>query len=160
MMKRCYSKTQVRDSYKDKSISKAWWNFQIFAEWATKQIGFKEGWHLDKDLLVKGNKVYSQQTCIYLPQEINSFIKRKRQNNLPVGVDIAYRYNGTSYFRSQSVENGRPICLGGFETAEEAFYVYKQHKEMLAVKLAEKWKGKIDNRAHEALLNYQVDITD
>ena len=160
MMKRCYSKTQIRNSYKDKSINKSWWNFQIFADWATKQIGFKEGWHLDKDLLIKGNKEYSENSCVYLPQEINSFVRRKRQNNLPVGVDVAFRYNGTSYFRSQSVEDGKVIVLGAFETVEGAFSAYKEHKEMLAVKLAEKWKGKIDNRAYEALLNYQVEITD
>jgi nitrogen fixation protein len=97
---------------------------------------------------------------VYLPREINSFIKRKRMNDLPLGVDIAYKYNGTPYYRVQSREDGKNICLGGYTTEEEAFGVYKKHKEGLAVKLAEKWKAEIPDVAYKALLNYTVEITD
>lgn len=161
MLKRCYISAESKLSYKDKDVCEEWHNFQHFAEWATKQINFgKEGWDLEKDLLVKNNKVYSPDTCVYLPREINSFVKRKRGNDLPLGVDVAYKYNGTPYFRVQSREDGKNICLGGYTTAEEAFSVYKKHKEGLAVKLAEKWKSEIPDIAYKALLNYTVEITD
>lgn len=161
MLKRCYVSRESKLSYKDKSVCEDWHCFQNFAEWATKQINFgKEGWDLEKDLLIKNNKVYSPDTCVYLPREINSFIKRKRVNNLPLGVDVAYKYNGTPYFRVQAREEGKNICLGGYTTAEEAFSVYKEHKEGLAHKLAEKWKKEIPDVAYKALLNYTVEITD
>ena len=163
MIKRCYAEASRKHStsYDDKEVCEEWHNFQNFAEWATKQIGFnKPDYHLDKDLLVKGNLVYAPNTCVYLPREINMFIKRKRMNDLPIGVDIAYNYDGTPYFRTQARENGKNICLGRFQLVEDAFNAYKQHKERLAKELATKWKGAIDDRAVQALMNYTVEITD
>lgn len=161
MMKRCYVSKEARTSYKDKEVSEGWKCFQSFAEWATVQPNFGNiGWDLEKDLLVKGNKTYGPDTCVYLPREINSFIKRKRVNDLPLGVDIAYKYNGTPYFRVQGREDGKNINLGSFYNVEEAFITYKVHKEKLANKLAEKWKNKIPDVAYKALLNYTVEVTD
>ncbi len=161
MLKRCYKSAESTTSYKDKVVCDSWHNFQNFAEWATSQENFgKVGWDLEKDLLVKGNKVYSPETCVYLPREINSFIKRKRHNNLPLGVDVAYRYDGSSYYRTQAREDGKNICLGAFSNPEAAFLAYKTHKEGLAKELANKWKGEIPERAYKALYNYQVEITD
>lgn len=161
MLKRCYKSAKHMPTYQDKSVCEEWHNFQRFAEWANKQIGFGiPEWHLDKDLLMKGNLVYGPDTCVYLPPIINSFIRRKRRNALPLGVDIAYKYNGTPYFRTQAIEKGRVVCLGGFSNVEDAFNAYKLHKESLAKELAGKWKAKIDPRAYEALINYNVEITD
>lgn len=161
MIKRCYSSVKHLPSYSDKSVCKEWHDFQIFSEWATKQVGFdKEDYHLDKDLLVKDNKVYSPETCVYIPREVNSFIRRYRMNSLPLGVDKTLRYNGSVCYRAQARELGKNINLGFYDTPEEAFSAYKDHKERLAKTLAEKWKGSIDHRAYEALMNYQVEITD
>jgi len=161
MLKRCYNSEEAKKSYKDKYVVDMWHNFQNFAEWATSQRNFgRKGWDLEKDLLIKNNKVYSPETCVYLPREINSFIKRKSFNALPLGVDVAYNYDGTAYYRAQSTEDGKNICLGGFERVEEAFLAYKVHKEMLAKKLANKWKDEIPEVAYKALYNYTVEITD
>ena len=161
MLKRCYVGVSSETSYKDVEVCDEWHNFQNFAEWATKQPFFGlEGYALDKDLLVKNANLYSPKTCCYLPREINSFIKRKRMNDLPLGVDIGRDYNGSTHFRAQAREDGRNVMLGRFSTAEAAFYAYKRHKEGLAKALAEKWKGRITEDAYEALYNYTVDITD
>ena len=42
----------------------------------------------------------------------------------------------------------------------EDFNAYKTAKEIYIKELANKWKGKIDDRAYEALMNYAVEITD
>lgn len=161
MLKRCYVSRESRASYKDVEVCEEWRNFQVFAEWAVRQPFFGEqGYALDKDLLVKNSNLYSKNTCCYIPMEINSFIKRKRMNDLPLGVDIAVNYNGTTDFRAQAREGGMNIQLGRFKTASAAFYAYKSHKEGLAKKLAEKWHGKISEEAYEALMGYTVDITD
>lgn len=163
MIKRCYAEASRKhsSSYDDKEVCEEWHNFQVFAEWATKQIGFNQpDYHLDKDLLVKGNLVYGPETCVYLPREVNMFIKRKRLNNLPLGVDIAYNYDRTPYYRSQAREAGKNVCLGRFSVVEDAFNAYKVHKERLAKELAQKWEHNIDQRAFGALMNYTVDIND
>ena len=45
-------------------------------------------------------------------------------------------------------------------TPEEAFLAYKKDKEAYIKDVANKWKDKIDPRAYEALMNYEVEITD
>ena len=47
-----------------------------------------------------------------------------------------------------------------FNTELEAFNAYKEAKESFVKEQAEKWKGKIDNRAYDALMSYKVEITD
>ena len=55
---------------------------------------------------------------------------------------------------------GKPENLGYFKTEIEAFNAYKTAKESFVKEQAEKWKGKIDERAYNALMNYRVEITD
>ena len=50
--------------------------------------------------------------------------------------------------------------LGQFNSPEQAFYAYKLSKEAYIKEVANKWKDQIDPRAYEALMNYQVEITD
>ena len=52
------------------------------------------------------------------------------------------------------------MYLGVFETPKQAFQVYKQAKEDYIKEVAEEYKGKIDNRLYEALMNYEVEIDD
>ena len=54
----------------------------------------------------------------------------------------------------------RGIHLGLFKTEIEAFNAYKTAKENYLKELAEKWKSKIDERAYNALMNYEVSIND
>ena len=110
---------------------------------------------MDKDILVKGNKIYSEDTCCFVPREINSlFVKRKKsRGNFALGVDY-----------KKSVKKFRARCgnkhLGLFNTELEAFYAYKQAKETYIKEVANKWKDQIDPRVYNALMKYEVEITD
>ena len=55
---------------------------------------------------------------------------------------------------------GENFYLGVFETEMEAFYAYKEAKEAYIKELANKWKDQIDPRAYDALMDYQIEITD
>ena len=78
VLQRCYSKEYhiKKPTYIGCSVVKEWLNFQNFAKWYKKNYKPEtmEGWHLDKDILVKGNKIYSPETCCFVPADINSLL--------------------------------------------------------------------------------------
>lgn len=162
MLRRCYSLVDRSKypSYENCSVSDYFLNYSNFSSWCNKQIGFgNQGWHLDKDLLVKGNKVYSEETCIFLPQELNSLVIRNNscRGKYPIGVSFN---KDSSKFMSQLSMSFETKYIGYYNTPEEAFYAYKEAKEAFIKEQAKKWKDKIDPRACEALMNYEVDIND
>jgi hypothetical protein len=65
MLKRCYSKPYLekQPTYIGCSVSDTFLYYHLFYNWCQTQVGFgKEGYQLDKDLLIKGNKLYSEDT--------------------------------------------------------------------------------------------------
>lgn len=140
-------------------------DIQFFGEWCEVQVGFGERdasgkhWGLDKDLLKKGNKLYSEDLCVFLPHEINCFMtKRKaRRGILPIGV--SFKTKNGNYTATICIQ-GKSKHLCSTSSVEQAFAAYKIAKESYAKELAAKWQDKIDPRAYEALMNYQVEITD
>ena len=162
MIKRCHSKNWKRSkmTYDDCTVSANFQYYPYFKEWYFKQIGHdQESWDLDKDILVKGNKVYSEDTCCFVPMEINTlFISAKKlRGELPKGVTKSK--NGKKYI-AQVNGNAQRQYLGQYGTPEEAFYAYKAAKEKRIKEVANKWKDQIDPRVYDALMKYQVEIID
>ena len=163
MLERCYSDAlkERRPTYEGCEVSENFKSYEYFYEWCNKQIGFGvKGWHLDKDLLIKGNKVYSEDSCVFLPSEINLLFTKNaasRSENL-IGANWC---KTNKVFKARVNRNkGKPEHLGDFNTELEAFNAYKTAKESFVKEQANKWKGKIDERAYEALINYEVHIDD
>ena len=163
MLKRCYSDTlkKMYPTYKDCEVSENFKSYEYFYEWCHKQIGFGvEGWHLDKDLLVKGNKIYSENTCIFIPHEINSLLTKSTASRGEHLIGVYFNKKSKAFVAMVSRNNGQPEYLGLFKTEIEAFNAYKEAKESFVKEQAEKWKAKIDIRAYNALMNYEIDIND
>ena len=162
MLTRCYDeKFKVKyPTYKHCFCSVSFNSYDWFYDWCNKQVSFGvDGFELDKDLLVKGNKVYSEDTCVLLPKEINNALLKRDDDRgkCLIGVDFLNKQNK---FRSRLNVNGISKHLGYFKTEIEAFNAYKIAKENYLKELANKWKDKIDPRAYNALMNYQVEVTD
>lgn len=163
MLTRCYSiyRLDTLETYKDCEVDKEWHNYQNFAQWYDNNYEnhMDSTWHLDKDILVKGNKIYSPKTCCFVPQEINvCFTKRQsKRGNLPIGV-LLHKKNNT-YIASITKKSKR-VYLGSFKSPEEAFQAYKIAKEAWIKELADKYRGQITEECYHALINYQVEITD
>lgn len=154
MFVRCYS--NIYESYEECTVCEEWWNFQNFAEWFL--LNYKDNYHLDKDILIPGNKIYSPKTCCFVPMEINNlFTKRnKSRGKYPMGITE----NGKK-FRAQLNIFGKIKLLGGaFNSPEEAFEIYKIEKEKHIKNVADKWKNQISENVYNALLNYRVNISD
>lgn len=158
MLERCYCETYHKNkpSYKECSIVEEWYNFQNFAQWFNEN--YIEGFELDKDILVKGNKIYSPETCCFVPQEINVIFTSndKKRGGYPVGVSL----HREGKFQASVSINNKQKYLGLFNTPEEAFQAYKIAKENYIKEVADKWKDLIDPRVYEAMYDYKVEITD
>jgi len=153
-------------TYFNVTICDEWYNYQIFAEWAENNYyeipNYKM--QLDKDILIKGNKIYSPFNCVFVPDAVNSlFVKAdKTRGNYPIGV---YWHERDQEYRSQcSYINDKGIIknqwLGGYNTPEEAFEAYKSFKEDNIKKTADRFKDYIPQKLYNALYNYIVEITD
>ncbi len=156
MFKRCYSEKVhvVSKSYIGCEVSTEWFNFQSFAQFYTEYK--QEGWELDKDLLVRGNKVYGPHTCVWLPRNINGYIKTNsnRRGSCFIGVKLSYL--GDHYEARCRDMDGKQKMLGKFSTEAEAFDTYKIFKESVIKQKANLWKNDLDPRAYDALMNYNV----
>jgi hypothetical protein len=164
MINRCYNENlrHKNPTYKDCSVAEGWKYLSKFKEWCNSQIGFgNEGWNLDKDLLSKDCKIYSEHTCVFVPPEINGFLLNGNsyRGDLPVGVVLDKGAKKPRY-RARLSKYGKYHCYGSYSNPTDAFIAYKQAKEDFAKELAEKWKDQIGTRAYNALMKYQVEITD
>ena len=160
ILSRCYSikYQEEHPTYIGCQTSENFKNYSYFHEWVQQQIGFGEtGFELDKDLLLKGNRIYSEATCLFIPKRLNTLLLscKAARGILPVGVS-----HHTGKFLAQCSSGSASNHIGVFKTPEEAFQAYKQAKETFIKSQAEKWKDQIDIRAYEALIRYEVLPTD
>ena len=159
MLDRCYS-THVGHTYKGCSVSENFKYYPFFKDWCHNQVGFGEkGFALDKDILSKGNKTYSEDTCCFVPQEINNLFtnKKVKSNSIKTGVLFNER---TKRYSVGFSKGSKTKHLGYYDNEQEAFLAYKQAKEQQIKVVANRWKDQIDPRVYEALMNWEVDITD
>lgn len=159
---RCYDVNlrSKNPSYEGVTIWDGWHNFQNFAEWCYGQKGFQnldkcgEIFQLDKDILVRGNKMYSPETCCFVPRIVNmSVTKGVSKKGLPVGV--SYKSRDKKY--QATVNKGKlNKYIGYFDNLSQAFSAYKSEKEGYIKELAEVWKKEISEEAYKALMSYEV----
>lgn len=157
MLIRCYSKEYVEahPSYEDCSVCEEWHNFQNFAEWYEKQPNAgKKSFDLDKDLKILGNKVYSPDTCSFLPQEINKLLcdRGRFRGDLPRGVCK----HGIKFKASINIE-GKRVHIGVFKSQEDAYLAYTQEKEKYVRRMANKYREFLHPQVYENLLNWSLD---
>lgn len=161
MLQRCYSnKIHLREpSYQVCTVCDEWHNFQNFCEWCINN-GFKKDLSLDKDILVKGNTVYSPDTCCFVPSAINKlFVKQQTQRGLlPIGVQHPKDEGYVAICMNPFTK--KPERLGSFATPIEAFLCYKDFKESIIKAMAQKYKNHIDTHVYDAMMAYRVEITD
>jgi len=167
LLKRCFcDKYQKhKPTYKTVEVCEEWLNFQNFAEWCNTQKFFNakdesgKYYQLDKDLLVRGNKIYSPETCCFVPSQINSLFTYVKSTKGEHPVGVSYMKN-RGKFEAYFSYKGRRKHLGHFDTSEEAFKAYKKAKEGHIKNMAKIWKDRIDDKVYKALINYEIHIDD
>ena len=73
---------------------------------------------MDKDIRIKGNKVYSPETCLFVPRWVNNLLK---PNAKPKEM------NSGRFWARYCVE-GKDISLGTFDTYKEASDIIASNK--------------------------------
>ena len=167
MLMRCYDLKyhEKHPTYKECLVEEYLLNFQHMCGWLDENYYKVSGEQmcLDKDILYKGNKIYSRETCIFVPQRINKlFIKSdKSRGKNPIGVTPT---SSGKYCALCNDRNGKRINLGSYPTEEEAFQVYKNYKEKVIKEVIDSYEGKIPepfySRLKTAMYNYKVEIDD
>ena len=163
MITRCFNE-KVKEkypTYKNVICCEEWLNFQNFGEWFDEnfyQVN-DDTMELDKDILIKGNKIYSPNTCIFVPHRINSlFVKRDNsRGKYPIGVCL---HDKKELYEAHCGTLDGYVHLGAFNTPEEAFNSYKTFKEKYIKQVADEYKDKIPKKLYEAMYRYEVEITD
>lgn len=163
MLKRCYSQDFLSKNrtYIGCVVCDEWLFFSNFKKWFDKN--YIDGYSLDKDIIYKGNKIYSPDTCCFVPNEINVLLCKsgKQRGCMPIGVHQREMANGFKYVAYMN-KFGRRVHLGTFNTPNEAFTAYKHAKEAHIQEMATQYykDGKINEKVYNALMNYKVEITD
>lgn len=168
MLERCFDSKykESRPAYEQVTCCKEWLLYENFYEWLHSQENFNkwidgDRWAVDKDILVKGNKIYYPDSCCLVPININSlFVKNDSlRNELPIGV----RKTGNKFSAyCQNPFTGKREYIGIYYSQEQAFIAYKQYKEKLIKQIAELEysQGNITKKCYDAMMNYEVEITD
>lgn len=155
ILQRCYCPKYQLDnpSYIGCSVDERWHNFQNFAKW--NEENYVDDFAIDKDIIFKGNKIYSPETCFFVPQKINNYFTKseKVRRDLPIGV---FKHN-KKYRVWFSKERKFSKVV---DTIEEAFQIYKEYTEMNIKELADEYKDQITEACYEVMYEYKVEITD
>jgi hypothetical protein len=135
-------------SYKDVSCCEEWKVFSNFKQWMEKQDW--QGKQLDKDLLVKGNTMYSPETCLFISKRVNTFLTDGGNTESVLGA-VRDKYGMFIARISNPLSKNNREYIGYFKTEEEAHQAWKKRKHEMALALAEE---QTDSRVAEALKQY------
>ena len=148
---RCYGGRHK--SYDGCTVSENFLDFQYFAEWCNNQIGWNEdGWHLDKDFLIGGNKVYGEDTCVFVPRVINNIFNDTPDNGS--GLTGAIWISHSERYQARCCEFGKQHAYGLYNTAEEAHQVWVEKKLIYVRKVAEMYKGRVRDEVYQKLIDF------
>lgn len=163
-------------AYHDIQVCQEWYDFSNFEKWFEEnyyEIPNCRRMELDKDILIKNNKIYQPNACCFVPQEINSLLVSKNlktikhhfdkntsptNQELPVGVTWCNDKN--KYRASLNLGKGVVKNLGRFNTIQEAFECYKQAKENRIKEVANQYKDDLPLHIYNALINFKIEIDD
>jgi hypothetical protein len=157
MYTRCYSDKYHERSpqYTDCSICDEWLDDkQSFYDWVEENfytVG-DEQIDLDKDILVKGNKIYSPDTCIFAPHSINTYFENLTRE--PVYLQKLNKYRMDIWIEDRNVR------LGYFDSEEEAKKMYIRHKEAAILAKADLLQDRIPRALYNAMINWKIELSD
>lgn len=170
ILKRSFSKQfkLQHPTYQDVTCCDEWLLFDNFYEWLHEQSNFDKwnnnsSWSVDKDIIVKGNKIYSPNTCCLVPQRVNVIFTKRDSGRGELPIGITKTQSGERFVvQCENPLTDKHSYIGTFDTIEDAFNAYKTTKESIIKQIA---KLEFDNQnitkeCYDAMMNYKVEILD
>lgn len=169
---RCYDQKlhleNKNRAYIDCNICDQWFLYDNFYEWLHSQDNFNKWfngmhWDIDKDILIKNNKIYSSDKCLLVPKAVNELFLKNKWNRGEYPIGVSYRKDTGCYTaRCNNPLTKEREYLGSFTSENDAFNVYKNRKEKIIKQVAEKefHENNITEKCYIAMINYEVDIHD
>lgn len=159
IIERCYNEKRLEKfpTYRGCSVCEEWKRFSVFEKWFYEN--FIDDNALDKDILVKGNKIYSPDTCCFVPKEINNIFHSTviKENGLPVGI----QKKGNRYV-SRGVGRGyvQKLSKGSYISLNEAIMNHFEAKTLWLHELAEKFytQERLSKRMYDFLRQYVFEV--
>lgn len=159
MLNRCYNMNSRIQPYYDGKVCESWHKLSKFKEWFDSN--YIEGFQLDKDLLGSDERIYSPETCVFLPKEVNTFLNRGRgkYGKYLIGVNFD-RTRNKFYAQCSNPFRKKRDSLGWFDDELDAHNAWKRKKNEHANVFADRYDGVIDKRAIERLRTMYQEITE
>ena len=155
MLNRCYNedlREYNRYGGRDVSVCGEWHNYQNFRVWYEAE--YVDGYQIDKDLKFPDSKVYSPETCVFIPNDVNKLLISNNKFRSEHGVGVHPRPSGK--FQAAYSQFSKVKTIGTFNTATEAFNAYKFEKEKHIKVVAEMYKEVLHPNVYETLINWEV----
>lgn len=153
MIRRAYSKAfhLKSPSYIVVSVCDEWRSFMQFRGWwMENQV---DGWQIDKDLTSAGNRQYSPEFCVFVPNWLNNFVNVNKKYNSSGFVGCSFEAQTRSFkAQCQNPITGKNENLGRYKTADEAGAAWRIRKLEIASSLKCFMDG-VDKRIYETVIS-------
>ena len=149
MLERCFCEKlkQKKPTYRGVTCCDDWLYASRFKDWAQEQDW--QGKELDKDIIIRGNGVYSPESCAFVLQSTNKFVSENdtTTRELPTGVSWK-KQNNKLQAQCHNPFTNKYEYLGLFLCSQQAHEAWRKRKHQLAQLVAE---TESDPRVVEAL---------
>lgn len=153
MLYRCYNKKfqEKEKTYIGCSVCDEWLHLSNFKRWFDEN--YVEGFELDKDFIGQGFKLYSPDTCCFVPKEINALTTNKKKNKSKFGTGV---YKKGSSFYSTMNKNKTNVFIGLFSNERDARNAYIAERRRYINEIADSYysRGEINKRVYNAIRAY------
>lgn len=146
-------------TYADCYVCNEWYSFDSFINWVSKNYIKTTGINivLDKDIKVRGNKVYSPDTCLLVPFVINTMFRDSKKSRGEFGLGVAKVFKRNSYRAQMSIGVGT-ISLGDFSNESDAVASYRNARESRVIDMANKYKTSMTQEAYDCIVSNPLNV--
>ena len=136
------------------AISSMFSKYDTWIVWAKQQKGYKEldlfnkPFNLDSDMFSTDTKTYSEDTCVFIPEQINQIYKTSYKGVEYIGIDL---FEGG--YRARLNMFNRQVIVGKFSTKDEAKRAYHNKRSEYLNLLLHIYKGRLDDRVVNYIKN-------